>query len=136
MINKIKEIFGYKGTQKVIQTHPNDLNINTPVYTIVEKVKENPRRLEFLWVRSHIYTLVVIDKKTNLRFGLSVLSSGSVSILSCNKFNLTEDEEKYLVEQLQPIYKERQNRLTCLLDQRKLRADKKARVKLQLEWEK
>lgn len=146
MFNKIKEIFGYGGVQKVIGTEDveqevseKNLDISQPVYTIVEKVKENPKRLKFSneVVCSEEYFKVwdynVKDTITGCTGTYMIVSLSDISDnLTINGLALTRDEKSYILSELKPILKP-------IYDERKVRykniIESRNRAKMQKIWE-
>ena len=155
MFNKIKEIFGYNNNQKVITIvektpvveepiieEERVLNISQPVHIIVEKIKQNPKRLKFKHALSLMCIYEIIDITTGSVFTLIrqdhiSFEQGMVTsyTISHKDFIFTKDEVAYIIATLKPIYESRQKRLTEIKASRKLRQEQLAREKMQREWE-
>ncbi len=151
MLNKIKEFFGVGGDQKEItfgKVEPDKpwpryeeevKDISEPVYTIVEKVKKNPKRLKIVLVPSYTYCYIITDKitKTYATFKLEVKSIPSVNgtggihkkekNLMDSSISLTYHEWEYLVSELEPF-------LENYFSERKAKIEAYKRKKLTKLW--
>ena len=160
-----KKIFGFGGKQHVVGLSLKaqikgledavveakkevPLNISEPVYTIVEKVRENPERLKFTNITHYLERLpryVVEDRITHVsvvvRIGdlsgfdpVSPYKSMDYLGIESEHITFTRDEVDYIERELKPIleefHKERQNLLTNIRDSRRIRQEVLARERM------
>ena len=150
MFNKIKEVFGYKGNQYVVEKTPvveeviveeeRVLDISQPVHIIVDKVKENPKRLSFSEVSDYralsitdTLTGTVVQYTPELDSYFYYSFTWKAELYNKN-FHFTQDEVEYIISELKPIYEARQKHLTEIRASRKLRQEQLAREKMQRDW--
>jgi hypothetical protein len=126
------------------------LNISEPIYTIVQKIKDNPKRLKFTtnphYTRTSTMTWVT-DRVTGMVFTVEVtrtmeLCGGILMPLAGQEFKVTTDffsitiyESDYIVKELAPYYESRIDRLGVINNKRKGRTEKCNRAIVLKQWE-
>lgn len=153
MLGKLKAVFGWNGVQEVIAVEKEIVedkvkDISSPVYTIVEKVKEDPSRLRFsecygdLFGNTLTTQTMVLDSITSDVCSCYITNKprvyngeGTSYTLVSDKVNFTKDEIDYITFSLVPIYKERASRLQKIRTLRKERQELRNREAMQKKWE-
>lgn len=158
MFNKIKKfICGEEKEGLVIEpVSERKLDISEPIYTIVQKIKDNPKRLKFtlidksidksnaLWevkdiVTGYVCCLKKISTYHLMRYGCCNIEGGYKILLADDVVILTLDENKYIIENLKPLYSDRYNKYNNLIRERRIKniakEEKRKREELLKIWE-
>jgi len=136
MFNKVKEIFGYNNNQKVItivektpvvgeviEKGEDKLDISSPVHTLVDKIKQNHKKLEFTlvedrqdeWYRVLFYE---VSYGNELVKGVYKEATGIGAYIDIAGICLTKDEEIYILTEVSDIYHKREARYRAIKEQR------------------
>ena len=131
----------------IVEERPFD--ISEPLFTMVKKIKDNPRRLKFEALAKqdfyHIFRgFKVVDIVTGteveiittyVELGYGLEKAHPVECIDGIDIDLTTDEVKYLFTVIPTIYKEREKRLNELKALRRERQDKNNRKEMLKLWE-
>lgn len=127
-MNWFKNLFGLDAMSKVI-LHRKDSNISEPVYSLIECVKNNPKRFT---VTSRDISYTIKDNITKECWKISIYQTYTeeFSHVMEKPFFINETEAKYLFTQIRTVYADRIKRKQEIFQKRKDRITKKERKRL------
>lgn len=149
MIDLIKKLFNkkvivedvnmeeFEEGDEVVLTAP--LAISEPIFTIVAKIKENPKRLKFSKDEEY-YSMVIVDNITKdiVQYTpphYSYIGYMRSADIEHRILDFTQDEINYIVSELEPIYNERAKRLRDIKLLRSKRNQVRSREGVLKIWE-